>query len=133
MRRGRLHRAGGRAWSSRDVRQPDRILADGIGSDKSERWPGTGEIRLAATKHKRAEVETILVDETEVGEAPREFGPGDINSPSTSAFSRRTNASTSPATSVALAATDLSERETTHFGFARHKAAKSWSAGSHSG
>src|SRR6516162_2045684 len=64
---------------SRDVRQPDRILADGIGGDKSEGRPGTGEVRLAATKHKRAEVEAILVDETEVGEAPREFGPGDID------------------------------------------------------
>src|SRR5262249_23741000 len=43
----------------------------GIGGDKSEGRPGTGEVRLAATKHKRAEVETILVDETEVGEAQR--------------------------------------------------------------
>src|SRR5215467_12398252 len=59
--------------------QPDRILADGIGGDKSQGRPGTGEVRLAATKHKWAEVETILVDETEIGEAPREFGPGDVD------------------------------------------------------
>src|SRR5262249_13099731 len=70
--------AGGRAWSSRDVRQPDRILADRIGGDKSEGRPGTGEVRLAATKHKRGGVETKLVDETRGGEAPREFRPRDI-------------------------------------------------------
>jgi hypothetical protein len=47
---------------SGNVRQPNRILADGIGGDKSEGRPGAGEVRLAAAKHKRAEVKTILVD-----------------------------------------------------------------------
>src|ERR1700733_9847934 len=56
---------------------------------------------------------------------PASSGPATSISPSTSAFSRRTNASTSPATSVAFAPTDLSERDTTHFGRARHTAAKS--------
>src|ERR1700685_2179609 len=69
----------GRARLTRYVRQPHRILADGIGGDQSEGRPGTGEVRLAAAKHKRAEVETILVDQTEVGEVPREFGPGDVD------------------------------------------------------
>jgi hypothetical protein len=76
---GRMYRAGGPERSSRDERQPDRVLANGIGGDKSERWPGSGEVRLAASKHKRAEVEAILIGKTGVGEVFREIGPGDVD------------------------------------------------------
>jgi hypothetical protein len=69
----------GRARLGRDERQPDRVLANGIGCDKAERRPGAGEVRLAAAKHERAEVEVIFVDKTEVGEAPREIRPGDVD------------------------------------------------------
>lgn len=74
-----MHRAGGIARSGRDVRQPNRVLANGIGGDKAERRPDAGEVRLAAAKHERAEVETILVDKTELGETPRQIGPGNVD------------------------------------------------------
>jgi hypothetical protein len=65
--------------SGRDERQPDRVLANRIGSDKTERRPGTGEVRLSATKHERTNVEMILVDETEISEARRQIWPGDVD------------------------------------------------------
>lgn len=36
----RVHRASGVAESSRDVRQPNRVLPNGIGGDKAERRLG---------------------------------------------------------------------------------------------
>lgn len=39
------------ALSGGDVNQPNRVLPNGIGSDKSERRPGTGEVRLATAEH----------------------------------------------------------------------------------
>jgi hypothetical protein len=65
--------------SGSNERQPDRVLANGIGGDKAERRPGTGEVWLSATKHERTKVEMILVDETEVSEARRQIGPGDVD------------------------------------------------------
>ena len=47
-----------------------------------------GEIWLAAAEHERPKVEMILVDETEIGEAPRQIGSGDVDGPLTSAFRR---------------------------------------------
>ena len=61
------------ARSNRNVCQPDRVLADTIARHKAERRPGAGEEWLAATKHDRAKIESILVDETKVGQASREL------------------------------------------------------------
>jgi hypothetical protein len=92
-----------------------------------ERWPGAGEEWLAAAKHDGAEVESILIDKTGLGQASRQVWSGNVNLAS-SAFSLRITASTSSATSVALGPIDLSERDTTHFGWFRHTAAKSRSS-----
>jgi hypothetical protein len=63
----RLHRTGGVAQSGRDVRQPNRVLANGIGGNKAERRPRAGKEWLAATKHDGVEVEPILINKTKVG------------------------------------------------------------------
>ncbi len=65
--------------SGRHERQPDRILANGSGPDKTERRTRTREVRFSATQHDRTKVELILVDETEAGQARRQFGPGDVD------------------------------------------------------
>src|SRR5215510_7570586 len=71
---------GGRATRSGwDTRQQNRVLANAIAGNNAEWWPGAGKIRLAAAKHERAEVETILVDKTEIGEARRQGGPRDVD------------------------------------------------------
>jgi len=88
MRRATLWRPGTRlAWrrpdrlvgSGRDVRQHHRVVADGDGRDKAERRSGTGEVRLAAAKDVRAHVETVLVDQTEIGEARRQIRTRDVD------------------------------------------------------
>src|SRR5215831_9094533 len=56
---------------------------------------------------------------------PANFGPATAISPASWAFSPRIAASMSPSRSVALGPTDFSERDTTHFGWRRHTAAKS--------
>jgi hypothetical protein len=108
-----------------DTGNPNRFLAKTIGGNDAERWPSAGKVRLPAAKHEGAEVEAILVDKIELGEARREDRPATSISPSTSFFSVRTNASTFSPTSVAFAPTDFSVRDTTHFGCARHVAANS--------
>jgi hypothetical protein len=72
-------REKGSQQSDGDVYQPDRILANGFGCDQAEWWPGPGKVRLAAAKHKRAKVETILIDKSEVRETPRQIGPGNFD------------------------------------------------------
>jgi len=52
---------------SRNVRQPNHVLANSIAGHKAERRPRAGEKWLAATKHDRVEVEPILVNKTEFG------------------------------------------------------------------
>lgn len=58
---------GRAARLSRNVRQPNRVLANGIGGNKAERWPWAGKEWLAATKHDGVEVESILIDKTKIG------------------------------------------------------------------
>src|SRR5215831_6211391 len=65
--------------SGRDTRQPNRVLANAIARNNAEWWPGAGEVRLAAAQHERAEVETIFVDKTEVGEARGQRRPRDVD------------------------------------------------------
>lgn len=52
---------------SRNVCQPNHVLANVIGGIKAERWPRAGEEWLAATKHDGVEVEPVLIDKTKVG------------------------------------------------------------------
>jgi hypothetical protein len=52
---------------SRNVRQPDHVLANQIAGHKAEPRPGAGEEWLAATKHDGVEVESILINKTQVG------------------------------------------------------------------
>jgi len=49
-----------------NVRQPDRVLANRIAGHKAERRPGAGEEWRAVTEHEGAEVESILIDKTNV-------------------------------------------------------------------
>ena len=59
---------------------------------------------------------------------PAKSGPATSISPTGSAFSPRITASMSSSTSVALGPTDFNLRDTTHFGWLRHAAAKSCSS-----
>ena len=54
---------------SRNVGQPDHILANPIMSHKAERRPGPGKIWLAMTKHDGMQVDSILIDQAKFGEA----------------------------------------------------------------
>ena len=51
---------------SRNVRQSNHILVNQIAGHKAERGPGAREEWLATTKHDGVEVESILVNKTEV-------------------------------------------------------------------
>jgi hypothetical protein len=56
---------------SRNVGQPDHILAHPIMSHQAERRPGSGEIGLAVTKHDGVQIDSILIDQAQFGEAVR--------------------------------------------------------------
>ena len=81
------------------------------------------------TEHEGAEVESILIDKTKVGQASRQVWSGDRNLPERAEPSARAAPSRRHSrTSVALGPTDFNERDTTHFGWLRHTAAKSRSS-----
>ena len=67
LRQYRLHRTSGVAQSGGDVRQPNRVLANGIGGNKAQGRPRAGKEWLAATKHDGVEVESIFINKTKVG------------------------------------------------------------------
>src|SRR5688572_17934295 len=117
----------------RNVGQPDHILANPLMSHKAERRQGPGEIWLAVTEHDWVKVDSILIDQAKVGQASRQVRASNFDLPSRSVFSSRIAPSRSASTSLALGPTDFNERETTHFGWFRHAAAKAYSAASHSG
>jgi len=71
---------------SRNVRQPDRVLANCVAGHKAERRPGAGEEWRAVTKHEGAEVESILINKTKVGQASRQVRSGDRNLPGEPSF-----------------------------------------------
>src|SRR6202043_321569 len=52
---------------SRNVRQPNHVLANEIAGHKAERRPGAGEEWLAATKYDGVEVKSILINKTHFG------------------------------------------------------------------
>src|SRR5580704_10671273 len=74
-------RAVARLKLSGNVRQPNHVLANEIAGDKAQRRPGAGEEWLAATKHHGAEVESILINKTKVGQASYQVWSGNINLP----------------------------------------------------
>src|SRR6185295_3898253 len=69
------------ARSSRNVGQPDHVLANPIMGHETERRPGSGKIRLAVTKHDRVQIDAILIDQTKFSEASRQNCAGDFNLP----------------------------------------------------
>ena len=58
--------AGRAVQLSRNVRQSDHIFVNEIAGHKVKRGPGAGEEWLAATKHDWVDVESILVNQTQV-------------------------------------------------------------------
>ena len=64
-----------------NVRQPNHVLANWIAGHKAERRPGAGEEWRAVTENEGAEVESILINKTKVGQASRQVWSGDVNLP----------------------------------------------------
>jgi hypothetical protein len=60
---------------SRNVRQPNRFIGDQIAGHEVEWRSGAGEEWFATTKHDGAEVESILIDKTGLGQASRQGLP----------------------------------------------------------
>ena len=118
---------------TRHVDQPDHILANPVISHKAERRPGSGEIWLALTKHDGVQVDPILIDQAKFGEAVRQCRAGNFDLPVTLGLQRADRALKIILNRVALGPTAFNERETTHFGWFRHAAAKACSSASHSG
>src|SRR5215475_10350522 len=66
---------------SRNVGQPDHILANPVISHKAERRPGSGEIWFAVTKHDGMQVDSILIDQAKFGEAMSQVRAGNFDLP----------------------------------------------------
>jgi len=66
---------------SRNVRQPDHVLANSFAGHKAEPRPGAGEEWLAMTKHDGMDVESILINQIKVGQAPCQVGSGYVDLP----------------------------------------------------
>src|SRR6476660_9763362 len=64
---------------SRNVRQSNHVLANSIAGHQAERRPRAGEEWRATTKHDGAEVESILIDKTGLGQALRQDWSGNLN------------------------------------------------------
>src|SRR5262245_65685550 len=62
-----------------NVGQPDRVLADQVAGHKPERRPRAREEWLAVTKHDGAEVESILINKTKLGQASRQVWSANSN------------------------------------------------------
>src|SRR5512143_991894 len=69
------------ARSSRNVSQPDHILANSIMCHKAERRPGSGEIWLAVTEHDGVQVDSILIDQAKFSEALRQARASNFDLP----------------------------------------------------
>ena len=67
--------------SSRDVGQPDHVLANPIMGRKAERRPGSREIGLAVAKHDGVQVDPILIDQAKFGEASRQVRASNFDLP----------------------------------------------------
>src|SRR5215470_17779288 len=67
------------ASSGWDIRQSNRILANGIGGNKAERRPWAGKEWLAATEHDGVDVKSILINQAKVGQALCQLRSGNGN------------------------------------------------------
>lgn len=63
----------------RNVRQPDRVLANSLACDQPERRSGTDEEWAAATQHDWMKEEVVFVDQSKRGEACRELWSPDFD------------------------------------------------------
>ena len=66
---------------SRYVGQPHHIPVNSFAAHKAQRRPRTGEEWLPVSNHDRVQVESILIDQTEIGEALRQLWPANFNLP----------------------------------------------------
>src|SRR5262245_2030357 len=66
---------------SRNVRQPDHVLANSFAGHKAEPWPGADEEWLAMTKNDGMDVESILINQIKVGQAPCQVWSGYVDLP----------------------------------------------------
>src|ERR1700728_1000424 len=66
---------------SRHVCQPNHVLVNSIAGKKAERRSGAGEEWFAATKHDGAQVKSILINKTKVGQASCQVWSGNCNLP----------------------------------------------------
>jgi hypothetical protein len=66
---------------SRNVRQPDHVLANSFAGHKAQPRPRAGEEWLAMTKHDGMDVESILINQIKVGQAPCQVGSGYVDLP----------------------------------------------------
>src|SRR5262245_22859655 len=102
-------------------------------SHKAERRPGSGEIWLAVTKHDGVQVDSILIDQAKFSKAVRQVWAGNFDLPVALGLELADRTLKNILNKPALGPTDFNERETTHFGWFRHAAAKACSSASHSG
>ena len=102
-------------------------------SHKAERRPRSSEIRLAVTKDDGMQVDSIFIDQAKFGEAVRQVRASDFDLPVAFGLQLADRGLKITLESLALGPTDFNERETTHFGWFRHAAAKACSSASHSG
>ena len=94
---------------------------------------GSGEIWLAVTKHDGVQVNSILIDQTKFGEALRQVRASNFDLPIALSLQLADRALKIILDKHGVGPTDFNERETTHFGWFRHAAAKACSSASHSG
>src|SRR5215467_10098776 len=66
---------------SRNVRQPDHVLANSFAGHKAEARPGAGEVWLARPEHDGMDVESILINQIKVGQARCQVGSGYLDLP----------------------------------------------------
>ena len=65
--------------SSRNVGQPDYVLANSITGHKAERRPGASEEWLALTKHHGVKVDLVLINKAQLGQATSKVWSANFN------------------------------------------------------
>src|SRR5580765_8766986 len=66
---------------SRNVGQPDHILANPVMSHEAERRSGAGEIGFPLAKHDGVQVDSILIDQAKFGETVRQARASNFDLP----------------------------------------------------
>ena len=109
----RCKSAGRGTRLSRNVRQPNHVLADEIADHKAERRPATHEEWLAATKHDEVEGDPILIDETKVAQGSRQVWSANVHLPNALSLQHTPRRLEVVSTGGALGPLDVSEHDTT--------------------